>query len=457
MKLRLALLAVLAGRAFGAAPALFVDGDRVAVIGDSITHDGRYHSYVARYYLTRFPTRHVRFFNCGISGDIASGALSRLEWDILPTQPTVCTFMLGMNDVNRGLYGKDDPDAANLKSREDALGRYRDSLTKLAGALVEKLHPQLIFLTPSPYDQTGTMAAANLFGVNDALGRCAEFNRELAEQTGGSVVDFHGPMTALNAAEQAKDPAFTLIGGGRVHPGDVGHLVMAHLFLKAQGAPALVSRVSLDPASPMLNEQAPAGLTELKAAPDGVSFTLLEEALPFPVEDSAKRALELVPFEADLDQEVLQLKGLKAGPWRLSIDDEAVAVYPAEALAEGVNLALNAKTPMYRQALEVAAANEQRHGLEVRLRNQARVRMLLERAKVDAADEPAVRAYFDQFLGRYPADSATHRYYSAQFDGYLKALPELDSIKGEIETLTQQLWQINQPKPHRFELKPAEE
>src|SRR5690242_11037723 len=74
----------------------FLDGDRVALIGDSITHDGTYHAFVYDFYLTRYPAMRVTFLNCGISGDNTGGANARFEWDILSKHPTAATIMLGM-------------------------------------------------------------------------------------------------------------------------------------------------------------------------------------------------------------------------------------------------------------------------------------------------------------------------------------------------------------------------
>lgn len=66
---------------------------------------------------------------------------------------------------------------------------------------------------------------------------------------GETVVDFHGPMTALNMEQQNRDPGWTIVGGDRVHPGAPGHLMMAWLFLKTQGAPPLVSKIAVDAAA----------------------------------------------------------------------------------------------------------------------------------------------------------------------------------------------------------------
>ena len=73
--------------------------DRVAFIGDSITHGGRYHADVYLFYATRFPGQPFTAYNCGISGDTAPGTNLRFEDDIAPHRPTAATIMLGMNDA----------------------------------------------------------------------------------------------------------------------------------------------------------------------------------------------------------------------------------------------------------------------------------------------------------------------------------------------------------------------
>ncbi len=85
---------------------IFRDQDKVCWVGDSITASGLYHSYVHLYYSTRFPSLHLSFVNCGISGDNASGMMGRLEKDVYANHPTIVTLSAGMNDVNRGLYSQ---------------------------------------------------------------------------------------------------------------------------------------------------------------------------------------------------------------------------------------------------------------------------------------------------------------------------------------------------------------
>ena len=82
----------------------FPSGSRVCFVGNSITNNGEFHHNILLYHLTRYPKENVSFFNCGISGDVTSGILSRMDDDILVHQPTHIVLMIGMNDVKRSLY-----------------------------------------------------------------------------------------------------------------------------------------------------------------------------------------------------------------------------------------------------------------------------------------------------------------------------------------------------------------
>ncbi len=85
---------------------LFKGNERVCFIGNSITMNGKFHNYIELYYATRFPDRKIEFYNCGISGDVSGGMLERMDSDILIHKPTWSVLMVGMNDINSGLYAK---------------------------------------------------------------------------------------------------------------------------------------------------------------------------------------------------------------------------------------------------------------------------------------------------------------------------------------------------------------
>lgn len=449
------IVSALTGRAADATPEPFRDGDRVCFVGDSITHGGLYHADIYLFYVTRFPDRHIVMFNCGISGDSAAGAVRRFDWDIAPHQPTVSTIMLGMNDVSRGLYGKENPDAALLQRRQAAIDGHVASLRQLAGALKAK-GSRLVFITPSIYDQTSTMATENLFGVNDALGLCAEQARTLAAECGGSVVDFHGAMTRLNAEYQKADPAGTIVGKDRVHPGPMGHLVMAYLFLKAQGVSPLVSRTVIDAAAGKAVEVQNAAATGLTATASQVAFVSLEKALPFPVPTSAEGALKLVPFTQDLNQQVLVVANLAPGTYELLIDDTVVGEYPAADLAAGINLAENAKTPQYQQARTVAAANDRRHALvSGKLRSFALTETYLRSLQaLDLNDVTAVTKALNDRLEKMKASKSPYAgYYEGQTKTYIAEKARESEYVREAEAALATMLTASRPSEHRYLLR----
>lgn len=429
---------------------LFKDGETVCFFGDSITHGGRFHSYIYDYYLTRFPDRTVRFVNAGVSGDSAGGAQGRLADDVAANKPAAVVVMFGMNDVGRGNYVA-EPNEQQRAAQRQALERYRANMERLTARLrAEAGEPRLLFVTPSPFDQTGVNDRNNNQpGCNDGLARCAEIVRELAAQNKGTVIDFHAPMTAFNLERQRSDPSFTIIGPDRVHPGAPGHLMMAWLFLKAQGAPALVARVEIDAAAGRVVASENATVTGLEKRDGGWSFTVLEQALPFPIDPAARPLLAWVPIERELNQEVLTVRGLAPGRYELRIDGAAVDQFDAEALAKGVNLASNDATPQVRQARAVAQLNEARRSTETVLRNHAAVRWFLRHRKVDPDDLAAVRVYAETKMGKTG-------YYESKVPEYLKAWERRGEVIEKVADLDRQARAACKPVPHLFAVIPVQ-
>ena len=65
--------------------------------------------------------------------------------------------------------------------------------------------------------------------------------------------------------------------------GALGHSIIVWTFLEAQGVPSVVSDVALDAAQGAVTRIDNAELTNLSVTETGVSFLLLEKALPFPI------------------------------------------------------------------------------------------------------------------------------------------------------------------------------
>ncbi|HWA10345.1 MAG TPA: SGNH/GDSL hydrolase family protein [Opitutaceae bacterium] len=471
MKARLSLLLVLAvGLAFSppaaadqaaAAPAPaanatpsagFRNHDRWCAIGDSITHSGTYHEWIELYYITRLPGAVIDVFNCGISGDRAAGGLQRLGWDVLPHQPTVATIMFGMNDVERALYTDDPPTPEILGKRKAALESYQQNQRALVAAL-QKAGVRVILLTPSIFDETAEEAAPKQTGVNGALGDCAAFVKQLGAETGCAVIDFYRPMNLFTQSRQAKDPKFTMVGPDRIHPGPAGHLAMAYLFLQAQGAPSDVARLSLDARTArVVGTPVHGTATNVRAQGAGLAFTWSEHALPFPIDPDCAPALEWVSFNRELNQEVLQVSGLKPGRYALRIDGVEVHTYSAEELAAGANLAEEPRTPQYQQALEVLRLLNSRTKLvSSTLRSLAHVEHQSAPNIAHPVTLEQMKPYLAQRLERFKTNPPAPSTLQGVKNYPILKAREAESLAESVR-LTEQARRVATPRPHDFVL-----
>src|SRR6185437_12654196 len=91
------VLAAVATASFAQADDFFFkDGDRVVMIGDSITEQHLYSNYVEMWTVSRFPQWKLTFRNAGIGGDRSTGGNSRFARDVLAHKPTAMTVDFGM-------------------------------------------------------------------------------------------------------------------------------------------------------------------------------------------------------------------------------------------------------------------------------------------------------------------------------------------------------------------------
>lgn len=452
LSILLILFVILPYRLVLAQSAVFKKDDRVCFIGNSITYMGGYHHNIALYYATRFPQEKITVFNCGIGGNVAANVIARMDSDILINKPSWAAVKLGMNDVRKDLYTKEataKPDILQL--RQAALDLYRKNYEQIIQTLLQK-NCRVILQTPSIYDETAALSDVALTGRNAALQTCAGYVKELGARYKLPVVDYWTLLNSLTQQVQAKDPAATLIGADRVHPGAVGHFIMAYAFLKATAGPSPVSEVSVDVAGTATPVCKNAKLSNLVKSGNGVTFTLLEQALPFPLGKDVTTALQLVPFEAEFNRELLTVKGLAAGRYRLLIDGKPVGIYAHDAWAAGIDLAANTATPQYKQAQQVLSLFRECWQLEGPYRNMRGLEFGRLRAKgiITLAD---AERYLDSQL-KLITDTNSVAYKDLQ--GYIKNyLPNKRKEKDMLEKMEQlqtRIYQINQPLPHQYQI-----
>lgn len=357
--------------AFHAASAqYFKFGDRVVFAGNSITHNGDYWHNVALYYATRYPSTQVRFFNGGISGDVASGMIRRLNDDILSHRPTHVVVMIGMNDVNRPLYDTRRKDEPGIREKQqDAIVAYKRNLDSLVTLLLAA-KVKVILQTPSIYDQTSKMSSNNLFGVNDALKECGAFVKSLAKKHNLPLVDYWTELVASNKLAQQRDSTATIISKDRVHPGGAGHLLMGLEWLKTMKAEPFVSYMVIDQTTASSQEKSKfCKITQLKRDEKEISFTMQENALPFPLREDQEPALLIRAVRDEISREMLFVHYLEPGDYTLYINDEKIGKWFSGELERGVNLSLYPNTPQYRQAQAIQAHMAEAWKLEKQLRD----------------------------------------------------------------------------------------
>ncbi|MGN6639779.1 MAG: SGNH/GDSL hydrolase family protein [Mucilaginibacter sp.] len=377
MKKLILLLALVAGYQLSKAQTVapFKAGDRVAFVGNSITDGGHYHSYIWLYYMTHFPSARITCFNVGIGGDWVGQMYDRLDDDALSKKPNVLTLTWGMNDCGYfEWYRKDAADFMKAKI---------DNSYKYYGMLEQKLlsHPEIrkIIILGSPYDETSKFTNKNLYpGKAEAFSKIIDFQEAAAKKNNWGIVDFFHPMRTINLEEQKRDTMFSLTPNDRIHPDNDGHMIMAYLFLKAQGlAGHPVADVEVNAKNLRVLRSGNCKITKLAGSADSVSFYYLAQSLPYPLDTlprgwgnhkSQADGLKLVPFTAEFNQELLKVKGLKDGNYKLMIDGQPIGSRTAKELEGGVNLAEIKSTPEYQQAVQIQQLNEERWDIERRIR-----------------------------------------------------------------------------------------
>lgn len=361
--------AVLVSGAFAKDAAFFFhDGDSVVFLGDSITEQKLYTTYIEAYVLTRFPQQKFTFRNVGWGGDTAwlrqrahpnEAALfaapsdeqqkmveksvgAGLARDVLPLKPTAVTIDFGMNDH------------AYQKFREDIFRAYVRSQTELAKVLKSN-GARVALLTPQPIEERRPDPENDV--RNQSLRQFSDGLKVVCSNEAAVFVDQFDPYMEIMRKERLANPQAFIGGGDAVHPGPAGHTLMAWAILKGLHAPSLVSSAELDLTRKFRSKVVCAGncrVSNVKVDKGVLSFDRLDQALPMPVDERAAAALKLAPVLHDLNRYVLKVRGLTADSYELTIDGEAVGTVSKAELSGEYNLAV-CPSAITRQAQQVLA------------------------------------------------------------------------------------------------------
>ncbi|HWH71813.1 MAG TPA: GDSL-type esterase/lipase family protein, partial [Candidatus Sulfotelmatobacter sp.] len=327
--------------------------------------------------------------------------------DVLPLKPTLVTVKFGMNDH------------AYQPFREDIFRAYVRSQTQLAKVLKEN-GARVAFLTPQPIEDKRPDPDKDV--RNQSLRRFSDGLKEVATKSGATFVDQFDPYLTILQRERTSNPPGCVGGGDAVHPGPIGHTVMAWAVLKGLGASAKVSTVEIDAAAQQVKVAEGCRVEHLKQGGGVVSFDRWDEALPMPIDERAEAALKLAPILEELNRYELRVTGLAGGNYNVTIDGEPAGKVSAGELAKGWNLA-NAAGPITRQAREV-------------------LKLVFDKNNIFFHRWRDVQLYNLPAWAQGPENEA-------------KRATELARLDQQIAEMEAQIEQARKPKTHHFELNPA--
>ena len=316
-------------------PLLLRKGDRLAIIGDSITEQKLYSRIIETYLTVCVPELEVTARQYGWSGERAEGFLRRMDQDCLRFEPTLATLAYGMNDsryrpfdINNGKWYRDHYNAV-VQKLKDSGARVVVGSPGCAGKIAGWVK-----------SRSGTLDDhnLNLCALRDiALG--------IAEEQSVAFADIFWPMyknqiLASRRYGTAESP-YEVAGNDGIHPGGAGHLIMAYAFLRAMGLPGDIGTFEIDLDSGQISVSDGHTLQNEREN----QFTITSTRYPYcaegPIDDhnSIRSGMTLVPFANELNRLILKVDGLATDRARVTWGDESKD-FDRVALSAGINLSV---------------------------------------------------------------------------------------------------------------------
>lgn len=317
------LLAVLTPWAYAESKGL-QEGDRIAIIGDSITEQKLYSAFIEDYLLMCKPELKLQTMQFGWGGETAGGFASRLANDMVPYKPTVATTCYGMND---GGYVALTP---------ETLKNYTDSMDRIVTEMKKAGVRFIVVGSPGAVDTTTFNILKTKPEVyNKTLAELSKAAHDVAKKHGAVFADVYTPMMDVMAKAKAKFGNDYPIAKDGVHPGPNGHLIMAYAFLKALGCDGNIGEFTVN----LKDGHATAsdGHKILSAAKGTIEVESRRYPFCFLSEDLIK-ITEFFPFNKDLNRLTLKVTGAAGDKLKVTWGGES-KVFTAKDLKAGINLA----------------------------------------------------------------------------------------------------------------------
>ncbi|HEX9046243.1 MAG TPA: SGNH/GDSL hydrolase family protein [Verrucomicrobiae bacterium] len=315
-------------------PLLLKEGDRLAIIGDSITEQKMYSRIIETYLTVCVPELKITARQFGWSGETAEGFLRRMTNDCLRFQPTVATLCYGMNDHRYRAFDEENADW------------YVENYGAVASAL-ESANARVVLGSPGCVGKVPSWTHSNAFTRDELnINLCAfrDLDVALAKKLDCRFADVFWTMYKAGHEGEvrygATNEPYMISGKDGVHPGWAGHLVMAYTFLRALGLDGDIGTLTVDLGAKTAT--ATAGHTVESFADN--QLTVVSTKYPFCVsgdtnrDNSIRSGTTLVPFFTDLNRFRLVVKNASAPQYQIGWGN-TTNTYSADQLAAGINLA----------------------------------------------------------------------------------------------------------------------
>jgi lysophospholipase L1-like esterase len=224
---------------------ILLSGNQILILGDSITMDGTYVSFMEYYLESLYPDKKFNIISIGLGGETTCGLtepghfkrpciFSRLDSALSEIKPKLVFACYGMND---GLYNPQSPERFQA---------FKDGILKLIKK-IKATGAKVIILTPPVFDpqhipgeilkdnETGYTFSKPYYKYDNVL---ADYSKWIMTLNIKDVqtIDIHSPMKKYLLKRSKADSTFFINKDG-IHPTQFGHLFMTNIILNKIGIP----------------------------------------------------------------------------------------------------------------------------------------------------------------------------------------------------------------------------
>jgi lysophospholipase L1-like esterase len=319
-------------------PMLLRKGDRLAIVGDSITEQKKYSRIIETYLTVCHPELEITARQYGWSGEKTDGFLRRMEKDCLRFNPTITTLSYGMNDARYRPF-----DVTNGEW-------YRDHYT----AIVRKLKSsgsRVVLGSPGCSGKIASWVKSRSGTLDEHnLSLCAlrDIGIGIAQREQVRFADVFWPMYQAQVFASRKyaadrDEPYYVAGEDGIHPGWAGHVMMAFAYLNAMGIDGDLGTIVIDASTGRATASDGHHIDD-SIAGETSATTITSTRYPFcatgPIDDdnSIRSGMTLVPFHETLNRFTLKVDGLTSERARV-MWGEFSSEFDSSRLKEGILLA----------------------------------------------------------------------------------------------------------------------